>query len=1076
MRVPQLILTLLSATPLGVSAMDLDGDGLCDVWQARWHALALPPDSDADGDGFSQREEAAAGTDPLDGASRPLVSVIDAGSATARLRIVAQPGKRYRAESAASPAGPWIPSSTDHAATDALLEIVAPTLATHAFYRVRISDADSDGDGVSDWAERQLAGFDPLNADSFALPEASGDAAVAAAMIEAWNHNAISAEIVTAAAYEKDGSPAQIRLTRSGDTGAPFTLFFKVVPDADPRRATPGRDEYQLRDASGAVVTHALVIPAGQSSASLMMHPVADALIEVPEYLDIRAGGSIGPLSLSVRDAAPVQANQRLFIAYLLPAAGVSSAGSGLATIRLSGDNDSAIVSLWFSNLNSAVNSTQVQTADDAILQSIPPFAYNGQAWRIRASQSYATDQSVLDALIDGSVELSIFTEANVAGELSGAFSPAVGFVDMPEPIEPPAVTSLSGTALDREIVRFLTQATFGPTPADLADLRSRVAAAGGDRIAAFSAWIDEQFATPSPDLLDYTMAADRQDIEIRLDPAKSYYNPDHDPGQGNRRRGWWLLARHGPDQLKQRAAFAFSEIFVISIQDTLIESRAHGSAHYHDMLRNGATGTFRDLLRNVATHPMMGWYLSHLRNAKATYDAQGNLLVSPDENFAREIMQLFSIGLVQLHNDGSLKLGSDGLPLPTYTQTDITELSRVFTGWSFSVYNNPSASTNVVANTLFSRNNGSERFEDRWMQPMRNFADSHDTGAKQVLGLQLPANRSGEQELDAIVDHLATHPNTAPFICRRLIQRFVTANPSAGYLHRVSNAFRDAGGSMNATIKAILLDPEARSLESADAVASFGKVREPLLRYTAFARAFNGTSKLKLADLSAYGYPADELAKFPENTARFRMQSTDTQLSQTHLSAPSVFNWFVPDHKPAGMLAANGTTSPELQIANENSVIRASNFVYSDIYESGGNPNTTALPNQNEEPWLYGSNGDHIRIDFAPLEALYLGVVDLNRDGVFNNLDVGAFNQQAALRAACEAVLDHVDLMLCAGALKARYAETPGKPRRNILDAAVSIRSSNNSSNTQQASVMRDRIEDILWLVASSPDAVVQK
>lgn len=249
----------------------------------------------------------------------------------------------------------------------------------------------------------------------------------------------------------------------------------------------------------------------------------------------------------------------------------------------------------------------------------MPPFAYNGQLWRIRASQSYATDQSVLDALIDGSVELSIFTEAHVAGELSGAFSPAVGFVDMPVPIEPPAVTSLSGTALDREIVRFLTQATFGPTPADFADLRSRVAAAGGDRIAAFSAWIDEQFATPSPDLLAYTMAADRQDIEIRLDPAKSYYNPSHDPNQGNRRRGWWLLARHGPDQLKQRAAFAFSEIFVISDQDSLIGNRAHGSAHYHDMLRDGATGTFRDLLRNVATHPMMGWYLSHLRNAKAT-------------------------------------------------------------------------------------------------------------------------------------------------------------------------------------------------------------------------------------------------------------------------------------------------------------------------------------------------------------------------------------------------------------------------------------------------------------------------
>jgi uncharacterized protein (DUF1800 family) len=954
MAAPRLILGLLLGTGLCAEALDLDGDGLCDIWQARWQAEALTPEGDADGDGLSQREEEAAGTDPFDARSRAMISVVDAKNTTARLRIMAQSGKRYRLEQAASPAGPWAATGEEHAPVGEWLEMSVPKGAQLAFYRVRVSDGDRDNDGISDWAEHQLAGFDPLDADSFASSGFSGgDAAMAATMVQAWRSGGVSTEVTAAAAYEKEGSPAEIRFTRSGDLIAPLTLFFKTESSADSRRATPQRSEYQLRDASGALLTHSLVIPAGQSSASIMLHPVADAIIEAPEELELRIGGSAIPAVLTLRDAAPVQANQRLFIAYLRPQPGVSSAGSGLATIRLAGDNDTATVSLSFSNLNSGVNSTQVQTTDDAILQSVPPFAYNGQAWRIRANQSYPTDQSVLEALLDGSVELKIFTEAHVAGELSGAFSPAVGFIDMPTPAEPPAVVALTGNALDREIARFLTQATFGPTPANLADLRNRVMAADGDRIAAFSDWIDEQFATPSPNLLDYTMAADRQDIEIRLDPAKSYYNPDHDPNEGNRRRGWWLLARHGPDQLKQRAAFALSEIFVISDNDSLIGNRAHGSAHYHDMLRNGVTGSFRNLLRNVATHPMMGWYLSHLRNAKASYDVQGNLLVSPDENFAREIMQLFSIGLVQLHDDGSLKLGGDGLPLATYTQTDITELARVFTGWSFSVYNNPSASSNVVANNLFSRNNGSERFEDRWMHPMKNFAEWHDNEAKQVLGLQIPAGLDGEQELDAVVDHLASHPNTAPFICRRLIQRFVTANPSAGYLHRASAAFRDAGGNIAATLKAILLDPEARSLESGDTVASFGKVREPLLRYTAFARAFNGTSKLKLADLTAYGYPADELAKFPENTTRFRMSNTDTQLSQTHLSAPSVFNWFTPDHKPAGILAANGTASPELQIANENSVIRANNYIYSDIYGSSGNSNTSTLPNQNEEPWL---------------------------------------------------------------------------------------------------------------------------
>jgi uncharacterized protein (DUF1800 family) len=1062
-------------------AADFNGDGLCDVWQARYHAFGLLPADDVDGDGFSALEESHAGTDPTDANSRPTSGFIKRENDLLRIEATVQPGKSYQLLHSPTLNGPWTPVGEAHRAGTSTHTADIPQEAPHGFYRFGVSDRDSDDDGLSDWAERQLEGFDPDNADSFATGQSNGDAVVATAQFAALASGAITTTVTVPAAHEKEGTPAIVTFAREAAVAQPLTLFLRVARDPDSRRSFPGTEEYALRDEAGELVTHRIVIPAGAATAELRIHPVADLLPEVPETLRIHLPIGPAPVAVSIRDAAPVAENQRLFLAYLRPLPGVSSAGSGVATILLPGDNDTATIAVSFSNLVSPVNSVQVQTPDNAILQSVPPFAYNGQSWPVRANQSFATDQAVLDALLSGAIELSVFTEAHVAGEIDGQFLAATGSIDMPEPPPPPPVESLANFELDRDIVRFLTQATFGPTTADIADLRARVAAADGDRITAFSQWIDDQFAAPNPSLLAYTRAADRQEIEIRADPAKSYYNPTFDPSHNNRRRGWWLLARHSPSQLRQRAAFALSQIFVISDDDTLIRTRPYGSAHYHDMLASRSTGPFRDLLREVALHPMMGHYLSHLRNSKATFDAQGNIIVSPDENFAREIMQLFSIGLVQLHSDGSLKLGPGGLPVPTYNQDDITELARVFTGWSFSVYNNPSGSDNVVANELFSRSNGNIRFEDRWMQPMKNFPAFHDDGAKTLLGHELPAGQSANDELDDVIDLLADHPNTGPFIARRLIQRFVAANPSAGYLHRVSTAFSSSGGNLGTTLKAILLDPEARSPSAAESTASTGKPREPLLRYTAYARALGAKSDLRLADLTTYGYPAAELALFPPGTTRFRMSSTESQLSQTPLSAPSVFNWFLPDHTPAGILATNGLASPELQLANENSVVQATNYLYGDIFNTSsgiptGNGNASNLPNQTEEPWSYGTNAHRIISDFTALRALYDSVVDVNDDGIFDNRDTGAFNNPDMLREACRVVLDEVDLLLCAGSLRARYGDTPGQPRRVILDAALSIRSHNNTSNTTQASIRDDRVRNILWFVMSTPDAIIQK
>lgn len=1065
-----LLATLGFATPL--HAVDLDGDGMCDVWEARFRATALAPENDDDHDGQSNAEEAKAGTNPFDPGSVHRADLAGLTTTEARIDLPARPGKRYQVFVAGSPEGPWAPFGAPALCLEETLELIAPRSGDHRFYRVAVTDADTDSDGVSDWAELLLNGFDRTNGDSFASGTPGQDLADVTAMLQALQNGDIAANAVSPAAYEKDLSPAVVTFSRPAPASYPFTLFLSYGGATDSTKSSASEDDHEPLPGQ-------LVIPAGVTSADLTITPLADTRAEVPEQLRILVGGSSVDVATSICDAAPVSTNQRLLVGYLRPLTGTGSLGGGLATVRLPGDNDVATVTVSFSNLQSPVNSTQVQTIDSAILQSVPPFNYGGQPWPIRASQSYATDQQVLDALLSGNVKLTVFTESHVGGEIEGQFDLAQGSTEFQPPPDPPVLATLAGDELDREIVRFLTQATFGPTDDDVATLRASVATHGGDRIAAFDEWIDQQFALPSPSLLEYTIAADRQEIEIRaaLPTDHPDFNANFDPNHNNRRRGWWLLASHAPDQLRQRAAFALSEIFVISDGDALIKNRSYGAAHYYDMLRTGASGTYHDLLEGVATHPVMGQYLSHLRNGKAVLDNEGNVLISPDENFAREIMQLFSIGLVELHPDGTLKLGADGLPIPTYDQNDITEMARVFTGWSFGMRNNPSNSDTVVTNTNFNQGNGSERYEAQWTNPMAMFADYHDTDAKSVLGLDIPTGQSGEQDLADVVGFLANHPNTAPFICRRLIQRMTSANPSAGYLYRVSDVFTATGGNLEQTIKAVLLDPEARSLGTAETFAGIGKKREPILRYMAFLRAFGGGSELLLSDLTAFGYPAAELAKFPAGTTRVRMGDTDSSLGQTPQAAPSVFNWFLPDYTPAGLLAANGVISPEFQLANESSVYSETNRAYTLIYSSNGQGGTP-VPAQADPPSTYSSTADHVTIDFEPLHALYLGVVDTNGDGLFTSADATTFDNPDAIRDACAAVLDHIDLMLCAGTMKARYGETAGLPRRIILGTLTTIRASRDDDDDAaiQADTIHDRVQAALWLVSSSPDAVIQK
>jgi uncharacterized protein (DUF1800 family) len=299
-----------------------------------------------------------------------------------------------------------------------------------------------------------------------------------------------------------------------------------------------------------------------------------------------------------------------------------------------------------------------------------------------------------------------------------------------------------------------------------------------------------------------------------------------------------------------------------------------------------------------------MGFYLSSLRNAKATVSEKGVVLTSPDENYAREVMQLFTIGLNQLQPDGTLKLDALGVPIPTYDQKTITEVAKVFTGWAYNSANSNPSFRGEAAD---------------WIKPMMLYPAFHEDGAKTIVGgIAIPANQGGVKDLKDTLDALFNHPNTGPFISRQLIQRLVTSNPSPGYIYRVAQVFANNGagvrGDMGAVVRAILTDYEARSGAVA-ATASFGHLREPLLRATELLRAFNGGA----------------------NTGRYAIFNpeggTTASIGQAALRAQTVFNFFEPNFIQPGPLASAGLYAPEYQILTDTAAIALPNQLWNYIY-----------------------------------------------------------------------------------------------------------------------------------------------
>ena len=464
----------------------------------------------------------------------------------------------------------------------------------------------------------------------------------------------------------------------------------------------------------------------------------------------------------------------------------------------------------------------------------------------------------------------------------------------------------------DAEAARFLTQATFGPTPAEIARLRAL----------GYREWLAQQLGMPATAARPVV----EQVIAARTAGGQGI-------GQSQRLNRWFWTATYAPDQLRQRMAWALSQIFVVSDQSSSISQDYIPLTEYWDLLARDAFGTYRGLLGDVTWNPTMGRYLSHFRNQKAGSTTQ------PDENYAREVMQLFSVGLVQRNLDFSPVLDGQLVPLPTYDQTTISQTARVFTGFTYADAPTGSGPPNYSGANFYAGGVtsaaqyapmacwGTELF------PASGTGSSnmrHDIGAKTLLaGFTLPANQTCAQDVNLALDNIAGHMNVAPFIARQLIQRFVTSNPSPGYIQRVATVFEDNGlpdherGDLGAVIQAILLDAEART----PGAASYGKLREPVLRLTALWRAWG--AQAPAAD--AYG----EVKMI--GTLNFV-----NAFGQRPLSSPTVFNFYEPDYAQPGPIADAGLFAPEFQITNESTTYSLSNGLYAfsaQAYAGMGNP-----------------------------------------------------------------------------------------------------------------------------------------
>lgn len=440
------------------------------------------------------------------------------------------------------------------------------------------------------------------------------------------------------------------------------------------------------------------------------------------------------------------------------------------------------------------------------------------------------------------------------------------------------------------EASRFLAQAAMG---ADRSMIDS-VASLG------FEVWINQQFEEPPTYVRPLIQEVYNTTFERYLAAGGDTLDYPTIPTNEHFDYAWWQVNMTNNDLLRQRVAFALSEIFVVSFKSEL-DKYGEGVASFYDMLARNAFGNFKNLLTDVTLHPCMGYYLTHLNNPKSN-PAQ---LIHPDQNYAREMMQLFTIGLYELNQDGTRVQDSAGNDIPTYDNDDVGEFAKVFTGLG-------AGAPLVLPDTTFQPEFGMGIGRINMAEPMMMYEDRHEEGQKFLLnGFVVPAGQSGMEDINDALEHLVNHPNVGPFIGTQLIQRLVKSNPSPAYVSRVAAAFNNNGsgvrGDMKAVIKAILLDEEARSCDWYNEPTQ-GKLKEPIVRYTHFARAVGGISE----DGNFWNVGRDY----------------DNDAGQHPMYSPSVFNFYWPDFQPIGPIADQGLVAPEFQSLNARTSIGFVNFV----------------------------------------------------------------------------------------------------------------------------------------------------
>ena len=624
-------------------------------------------------------------------------------------------------------------------------------------------------------------------------------------------------------------------------------------------------------------------------------------------------------ITTQISGARPAAA---LYTTVLRPEGSASpSLGSGLATLVVNASG-SASVSISFSNLTSTETGAHLRIAPSGdFVLNFALGQVSDRTWTFAPTGTY-TSSDLIYALNTGNIYVGLDSANFPSGELRGTFVSTTGsqvFVAPPAPPALPDGALTNPTATDA--ARFLTQATFGPTTSTINALMAR----------GIPSWIDDQLALP----VTGALAALRADLAAYpLPPMPAVMGSERFAWNYNWYASWWKIAATAPDQLRHRVAFALSEILVLGQQDDL-DFNLESKVKYYDILVNGAFGSYRQLLENVTLNPAMGLWLSHRGNAKAN-PTKGT---APDENYAREVQQLFSIGLVQLQPDGTLMLDATGQPIPTYSQATISETAKVFTGWAYAGY--PATTTNEGQFSSFYPP-GTASYPARladthaWLVPMSYYDNFHDKTAKRLVSLQqvplanatptlLPAGQSGPQDLATTLDTLVNHPNTGPFISKLLIQRLVTSNPSPGYVYRVARVFANDGtgarGNLGAVVRAILTDYEARS-PALLRNFGYGKIKEPVLRMTALLRALNVAAPNGRYLDSYFGDPRASNGYTPVGF----MPNPASNFGQGPLWSATVFNFFSPTYSPAGAMAAAGLVAPELEITDSNYSITVPN------------------------------------------------------------------------------------------------------------------------------------------------------